>query len=87
MSGITQSGAWRASKKIGEARAPRSAGCSSMYSAPAACAVCNKLAVRLTTSFACSSSRRWISGTSGRPNTWFLSRTGGGPPSAASALR
>eukprot|EP00965_Chrysotila_dentata_P105416 3481488-Pleurochrysis_carterae.AAC.1 len=57
MSGITQSGAWRAFRNIGDARAPRSAGCSSMYSAPAAYAACNKLAVRLTISFACSSSR------------------------------
>eukprot|EP00965_Chrysotila_dentata_P038304 1273135-Pleurochrysis_carterae.AAC.1 len=57
MSGITQTGAWRASRKVGDARAPRSAGCSSMYSTPAVCTVCNRLAVRRTISFAYSSSR------------------------------
>eukprot|EP00965_Chrysotila_dentata_P166083 5483638-Pleurochrysis_carterae.AAC.1 len=55
MPGITQIGAWRASRKIGDARAPRSAGCSSMYAAPAVCAVCKRLVVRRTISFACSS--------------------------------
>eukprot|EP00965_Chrysotila_dentata_P072864 2408584-Pleurochrysis_carterae.AAC.1 len=56
ISGIVQIGAWRASKKICDARAPRSAGCSSTYSAPAACAALSRLAVRRTISLACSSS-------------------------------
>eukprot|EP00965_Chrysotila_dentata_P065036 2156288-Pleurochrysis_carterae.AAC.1 len=42
---------------MGDAKAPRSAGCSKMYSAPAECAVCNRLAVRRTISLACSNSR------------------------------
>eukprot|EP00965_Chrysotila_dentata_P263165 6214774-Pleurochrysis_carterae.AAC.7 len=58
MSGTIHSGAWRSWRNIGDDRAPRSAGCSRMNSAPAACAVLSKLAVRLTISFACSSSRR-----------------------------
>eukprot|EP00965_Chrysotila_dentata_P091328 3015370-Pleurochrysis_carterae.AAC.1 len=52
MSGIIHIGAWRASRNIGDARTPRSAGCSSMYSAPAACAAFNRLAVRRTIPFA-----------------------------------
>eukprot|EP00965_Chrysotila_dentata_P071880 2374905-Pleurochrysis_carterae.AAC.1 len=51
-SGMTHSGAWRLSRKIGEANAPRSAGFSKMYSAPAACAARNRFAVRRTISLA-----------------------------------
>eukprot|EP00965_Chrysotila_dentata_P089928 2968365-Pleurochrysis_carterae.AAC.1 len=58
MSGTTRSGAWRAFRKIGDARAPRSAVCSKMYSALAACAILSRFAVRRTISFACSNSRR-----------------------------
>eukprot|EP00965_Chrysotila_dentata_P065807 2180061-Pleurochrysis_carterae.AAC.1 len=87
MSGTTHSGAWRAFRKIGDASAPRSAGCSRMYSAPAACATFSRLAVRRTISFACSNSRRCTGGMSGKPMICSLSLTGGGPPSVASALR
>eukprot|EP00965_Chrysotila_dentata_P129628 4285406-Pleurochrysis_carterae.AAC.1 len=57
-SGMAQSGAWRLSRKIGDANAPRSAGCSKIYSVPAACAARNKFVVRRTISLAWSSSRR-----------------------------
>eukprot|EP00965_Chrysotila_dentata_P253930 6211516-Pleurochrysis_carterae.AAC.2 len=47
-SGVIQMGACRLCKKIGDARAPRLAGCSKMNSAPAACAARSRVAVRRT---------------------------------------
>eukprot|EP00965_Chrysotila_dentata_P015831 524413-Pleurochrysis_carterae.AAC.2 len=44
-------------QKIGDARAPRSAGCSKMNSAPALCAARSRAVVRRTISLACASSR------------------------------
>eukprot|EP00965_Chrysotila_dentata_P176169 5816951-Pleurochrysis_carterae.AAC.1 len=63
---------------MGDARAPRSAGCSSTYSAPDSCAARSSDKVRRTSSLDCASSRV--------PITCSLSRTGGGPPSAAVSL-
>eukprot|EP00965_Chrysotila_dentata_P252710 6210834-Pleurochrysis_carterae.AAC.2 len=63
-------GAWRLCRKIGDARAPRSAGCSKINSAPAVCAA---------------RSRAVVHRIAGSPITLSLSRTGGGPPSAASS--
>eukprot|EP00965_Chrysotila_dentata_P191684 6174677-Pleurochrysis_carterae.AAC.7 len=57
-----------------------------MYSAPAAWAIFNRMAVRRTTSFACSNSRRWWGGTSGSPMMLSQYLKGDGPSSAASAL-
>eukprot|EP00965_Chrysotila_dentata_P044148 1467425-Pleurochrysis_carterae.AAC.1 len=62
---------------------PRSAGCSRMYSAPASRAARRSVAVRSTSRFACSSSRRCEGGTLARPVMFSWSRTGGGPPSGA----
>eukprot|EP00965_Chrysotila_dentata_P074171 2449632-Pleurochrysis_carterae.AAC.1 len=50
---------------MGEDRAPRSAGCSSMYSAPEECAARRSCAVRRTISFACADSRACCDGTFG----------------------
>eukprot|EP00965_Chrysotila_dentata_P212616 6187141-Pleurochrysis_carterae.AAC.4 len=86
LSGVSQRGACRLLRKIGEANAPRSAGCSKANSAPAVCAARSRPAVRRTISLACSS--RWCcAGTVGSPITLSLSRTGGGLPSAASLQR
>eukprot|EP00965_Chrysotila_dentata_P043607 1450042-Pleurochrysis_carterae.AAC.1 len=82
ISGTIQNGACRLCKKMGDDSAPRSAGCSSMYSAPAEWAARRSWAVRRTISFACANSRAGCDGVSGRPMTWSRSRTGGGPPSA-----
>eukprot|EP00965_Chrysotila_dentata_P176115 5815408-Pleurochrysis_carterae.AAC.1 len=81
--GTTHSGAWRLCTNIGESTAPRSAGCSRMYSAPVSRAARRRRMVRLMSSFASRSSRAWHSGTLGRPITLSRPRTGGGPPSAA----
>eukprot|EP00965_Chrysotila_dentata_P047470 1574399-Pleurochrysis_carterae.AAC.1 len=70
--------------KRGESTAPRSAGCSSTYSAPASRAARRRRTVRRTSSLDSCSSRACLSGTSGRPMTLSRSRTGGGPPSWAS---
>eukprot|EP00965_Chrysotila_dentata_P035129 1169007-Pleurochrysis_carterae.AAC.2 len=67
--------------KIGEPKAPRSAGCSRTYSAPESRAARSRRVVRRISSFASASSRACVSGTSGRPMTWSRSRTGGGPTS------
>eukprot|EP00965_Chrysotila_dentata_P151002 4989689-Pleurochrysis_carterae.AAC.3 len=55
-SGAIQMGAWRLCKKIGDARASRSAGCSKMNSAPAVCAARSRAVVRRTILLACASS-------------------------------
>eukprot|EP00965_Chrysotila_dentata_P019939 660322-Pleurochrysis_carterae.AAC.1 len=55
--GIGHSGPWRACKKMGEAKRPRSAGCSRRYSAPASRAARSRETVRSTRVFACASSR------------------------------
>eukprot|EP00965_Chrysotila_dentata_P052055 1727579-Pleurochrysis_carterae.AAC.1 len=65
--------------------APRSAGCSKTNSAPAVFAARSRFAVRRTILLACWSSRWCCVGTVGSPITLSLSRTGGGPPSAASS--
>eukprot|EP00965_Chrysotila_dentata_P037759 1255788-Pleurochrysis_carterae.AAC.1 len=72
-SGTIQMRACRLCKNMGEDRAPRSAGCSSMYSAPAECAARRSWVVRRTTSFACANSRACCDGTFGRPMTWSRS--------------
>eukprot|EP00965_Chrysotila_dentata_P256621 6212599-Pleurochrysis_carterae.AAC.5 len=56
MSGVSQMGTCRLCRKIGDARAPRSAGCSKRNSAPAVCAARSRAAVRRTISLACASS-------------------------------
>eukprot|EP00965_Chrysotila_dentata_P076963 2540857-Pleurochrysis_carterae.AAC.2 len=85
-SGVGEMGACRLCKNMGDARAPRSAGCSSTYSAPDPCAARSRETVRLTSSLDCASSRACSTATSGRPITCSGSRTGGGPPSAAELL-
>eukprot|EP00965_Chrysotila_dentata_P043904 1459249-Pleurochrysis_carterae.AAC.1 len=69
ISGTIHSGAWRLLRKSGDSRAPRSAGCSRMYSAPESRAALSSAAVRRTSSFASCSSRSWLGSTSGRPST------------------
>eukprot|EP00965_Chrysotila_dentata_P023210 769566-Pleurochrysis_carterae.AAC.1 len=56
MSGTSQSGAWRLWMKSGDSRAPRSAGCSRMYSEPESRAALSNAAVRRTSSLASCSS-------------------------------
>eukprot|EP00965_Chrysotila_dentata_P060560 2006816-Pleurochrysis_carterae.AAC.4 len=87
MSGVSQMGACRLCRKIGEASAPRSAGCSKMNSAPAVCAARSRAAVRRTISLACTSSRWWLLCRHCRQPCHVVSVTyrGGGPPSAASS--
>eukprot|EP00965_Chrysotila_dentata_P172048 5677524-Pleurochrysis_carterae.AAC.2 len=85
-SGVSQTGASRLCRNMGDARAPRSAGCSSTYSAPDSYAARSSDTVRRTSSFDCASSRVCSIATSGRPITCSRSRTGGGPPSAAESL-
>eukprot|EP00965_Chrysotila_dentata_P156099 5157439-Pleurochrysis_carterae.AAC.3 len=53
-----------------------------MYAAPESRAARRSEAVRLTSSFASCSFLVWLASTSGRPKTFSLSRTGGGPPSS-----
>eukprot|EP00965_Chrysotila_dentata_P019918 659874-Pleurochrysis_carterae.AAC.1 len=65
---------------MGESVAPRSAGCSGMYSAPESRAARRMRTVRRISSFDSRSSRRCGSGTLGSPMTLSRSRTGGGPP-------
>eukprot|EP00965_Chrysotila_dentata_P168499 5564247-Pleurochrysis_carterae.AAC.2 len=56
MEGSDHNGACLRCMKMGECKAPRSAGCSSMYSAPASRAARRRRTVRLTSSFASRSS-------------------------------
>eukprot|EP00965_Chrysotila_dentata_P257251 6212828-Pleurochrysis_carterae.AAC.2 len=82
--GRIHNGACRLCTKIGESvMAPRSAGCSRIYSAPASRAARRSRTVRLTSSLDSRSSRAWLSGISGNPMALSRSRTGGGPPSSA----
>eukprot|EP00965_Chrysotila_dentata_P103318 3410186-Pleurochrysis_carterae.AAC.1 len=69
----------------GDLGCPRSAGCSSMYSAPASRAAVRIVVVRRTSSFASWSSSRWADGTSGKPNGCSRMRKTGGPPSGEAA--
>eukprot|EP00965_Chrysotila_dentata_P047838 1586777-Pleurochrysis_carterae.AAC.3 len=66
---MSHTGACRLSRKSGDERAPRSAGCSRKNSAPAALAARSSCAVRRTSSLACASSRACCAGTSGSPKT------------------
>eukprot|EP00965_Chrysotila_dentata_P233777 6199783-Pleurochrysis_carterae.AAC.1 len=68
-SGTSQIGACRLCKKMGEDSALRSAGCSSMYSAPAEWAARRSWVVRRTISFAWANSRACCEGVSGSPMT------------------
>eukprot|EP00965_Chrysotila_dentata_P165510 5465902-Pleurochrysis_carterae.AAC.1 len=69
MSGTIHRGACRLLRKSGDSRAPRSAGCSRMYSAPKSRAALSSAAVRRTSSFASCSSRSWLGSMSGSPST------------------
>eukprot|EP00965_Chrysotila_dentata_P135766 4488037-Pleurochrysis_carterae.AAC.1 len=62
-SGVSQMGACRLCRNIGDARAPRSAGCSSTYSAPDPRAARSSDTVRRTSSLDCASSRAWSTAT------------------------
>eukprot|EP00965_Chrysotila_dentata_P181883 6004752-Pleurochrysis_carterae.AAC.1 len=85
ISGIIQMGAWSLCRKIGDLYAPRSAGCSRMYSAPDSLAARRRAAVRRTNLLAWCSSRACDGATSGIPMLgWSCVLTGGGPPSCAS---
>eukprot|EP00965_Chrysotila_dentata_P106370 3513450-Pleurochrysis_carterae.AAC.1 len=84
MMGTAQSGPCRLCRYRGDEMCPRSAGCSRMNSAPASRAARRSVAVRSTSRFACSSSRRCEAGTVANPMMFSRSRTGGGPPSGAS---
>eukprot|EP00965_Chrysotila_dentata_P258044 6213078-Pleurochrysis_carterae.AAC.3 len=81
-SGTSHNGAWRLCKNSGHSKAPRSAGCSRIYSAPESRAARRSEVARLTSSLASCSSLAWPASTSGKPRTFSLSRTGGGPPSS-----
>eukprot|EP00965_Chrysotila_dentata_P037096 1234301-Pleurochrysis_carterae.AAC.2 len=73
--------AWAASMKVGGRGCPRSAGCSSTYSAPASRAAVSKAAVQRTILFAVASSRVCSGCTSESPSGCSRLRTMGGPPS------
>eukprot|EP00965_Chrysotila_dentata_P052859 1753062-Pleurochrysis_carterae.AAC.1 len=85
-SGVSQMGACRLCKNMGDARASRSAKCFSTYPSPDPCVARSSETVRRTSSLDCASSRACLIATSGRPITCSRSRTGGGPPSAAESL-
>eukprot|EP00965_Chrysotila_dentata_P187980 6172459-Pleurochrysis_carterae.AAC.2 len=80
-SGTDQMDAWAASMKSGDRGRPRSAGCLSMYSAPASHAAERMATVRRTTSFADASSRACFGWTPGMPKGCSRLRVTGGPPS------
>eukprot|EP00965_Chrysotila_dentata_P080445 2654178-Pleurochrysis_carterae.AAC.1 len=69
MSGVSHTGACRLCRNMGDAKALRSAGCSSTYLAPDSCAARSNDTVRRTNSLDCVSSRVWAVVTSGRPIT------------------